>query len=155
MSRVRRLKFFLWALTGLAAAVGTVRFLFGLGATTNLSDATPWGVWIGFDSEETTLINPVHTGATAALPVWINFMTKVSEISGYPKDDFTLSKNVSIKRLCGESYLLASPNCPDSTIYNEYFIPGTEINSFCNVHGTRIPGSDNSRFISDDLKKRR
>jgi Ni/Fe-hydrogenase subunit HybB-like protein len=49
MSRVRRLKFFLWVLTGLAAAVGAVRFLFGLGATTNLSDATPWGVWIGFD----------------------------------------------------------------------------------------------------------
>lgn len=49
MSRVRRLKLFLWILTGLAAAVGATRFLTGLGATTNLSDATPWGVWIGFD----------------------------------------------------------------------------------------------------------
>ncbi len=49
MSRVRRLKFFLWVFTGLAAAVGAFRFLFGLGAATNLSDATPWGVWIGFD----------------------------------------------------------------------------------------------------------
>jgi Ni/Fe-hydrogenase subunit HybB-like protein len=34
---------------GLAAAVATTRFLAGLGATTNLSDATPWGLWIGFD----------------------------------------------------------------------------------------------------------
>ena len=49
MARVRRLKFFLWAFTGLAAAVGVYRFLFGLGATTNLSDGYPWGVWIGFD----------------------------------------------------------------------------------------------------------
>ena len=26
-----------------------VRFMYGLGASTNLSDATPWGLWIGFD----------------------------------------------------------------------------------------------------------
>ncbi len=49
MHRVRKLKFFLWILTGLAAAVGAERVLTGLGATTNLSDATPWGLWIGFD----------------------------------------------------------------------------------------------------------
>ena len=29
--------------------MAAARFLFGLGATTNLSDANPWGVWIGFD----------------------------------------------------------------------------------------------------------
>ncbi|MFZ0890645.1 MAG: Ni/Fe-hydrogenase cytochrome b subunit [Candidatus Binataceae bacterium] len=34
---------------GIAAAVGVERFVYGLGATTNLSDATPWGLWIGFD----------------------------------------------------------------------------------------------------------
>ena len=49
MNRVRKFKFVLWMLTGLAAAVGAFRFLFGLGAATNLSDATPWGLWIGFD----------------------------------------------------------------------------------------------------------
>ena len=49
MSRVQRLKFILWTVVGLAAAVGAARFTLGLGATTNLSDATPWGVWIGFD----------------------------------------------------------------------------------------------------------
>ena len=36
-------------MTGLAAAVAAARFLFGLGAATNLSDANPWGLWIGFD----------------------------------------------------------------------------------------------------------
>ncbi|MCX6543356.1 MAG: Ni/Fe-hydrogenase cytochrome b subunit [Acidobacteria bacterium] len=49
MSRARRLKFVLWAIVGLAAAVGTTRMLVGLGATSHLSDATPWGLWIGFD----------------------------------------------------------------------------------------------------------
>lgn len=49
MSRVRNFKLFLWAVAGLGAAVATARFFFGLGATTHLSDATPWGLWIGFD----------------------------------------------------------------------------------------------------------
>jgi Ni/Fe-hydrogenase subunit HybB-like protein len=31
------------------AGVSVVRFTRGLGATTNLSDAFPWGLWIGFD----------------------------------------------------------------------------------------------------------
>lgn len=49
MNRVRRLKFVLWLVTGLALAVAVSRFLFGLGASTHLSDSNPWGLWIGFD----------------------------------------------------------------------------------------------------------
>ena len=49
MNRVRKLKLALWALIGLAASVATARFIFGLGASTNLTDANPWGVWVGFD----------------------------------------------------------------------------------------------------------
>jgi Ni/Fe-hydrogenase subunit HybB-like protein len=49
MSRVRKLKLALWMVTGVALAVAVARFLFGLGATTHLSDANPWGIWIGFD----------------------------------------------------------------------------------------------------------
>jgi len=49
MNRVRKLKLALWALIGLAVSVATARFLFGLGASTNLTDANPWGVWVGFD----------------------------------------------------------------------------------------------------------
>ena len=29
------------------AVAATARFAFGLGATTNLSEAFPWGLWIG------------------------------------------------------------------------------------------------------------
>ncbi len=49
MDRVRRLKLFLWFITGIGAAIGITRFIFGLGATTNLTDGVAWGFWIGFD----------------------------------------------------------------------------------------------------------
>ncbi len=49
MDRVQKFKTILWSIVGLATAVGITRFIFGLGVTTNLTDATPWGLWIGFD----------------------------------------------------------------------------------------------------------
>jgi Ni/Fe-hydrogenase subunit HybB-like protein len=49
MNRVQNTKLVLWLITGLAAATGLHRFIFGLGTTTNLTDSTPWGFWIGFD----------------------------------------------------------------------------------------------------------
>lgn len=39
----------LGALTLLGVATGVYRLAVGLGSTTNLSDAYPWGIWIGFD----------------------------------------------------------------------------------------------------------
>ncbi len=47
--RIQVFKGILWTITGLAAAVTLVRFTRGLGATTVLSDVTPWGLWVGFD----------------------------------------------------------------------------------------------------------
>ncbi len=49
MKRSSKVKTVLWILTGMAAAVAIARFTRGLGATTNLTDSTPWGFWIGFD----------------------------------------------------------------------------------------------------------
>ena len=40
---------FLMVLVGAAALASAVRFIFGLGATTNLNDLYPWGLWISFD----------------------------------------------------------------------------------------------------------
>ena len=47
--RLSVLKTILWASVGILAAVTVVRFTQGLGAVTNLSDATPWGLWVAFD----------------------------------------------------------------------------------------------------------
>lgn len=48
-TRLLTLKSILWALVGMLGVVSIARFFHGLGATTNLTDATPWGIWIGFD----------------------------------------------------------------------------------------------------------
>ena len=47
--RLTIVKTVLWTLVGVLAAVTFVRFTRGLGAVTHLSDAAPWGLWIGFD----------------------------------------------------------------------------------------------------------
>jgi Ni/Fe-hydrogenase subunit HybB-like protein len=39
----------LWFLVGVATAVTVVRYVLGLGLMTDLTDATPWGMWVGFD----------------------------------------------------------------------------------------------------------
>lgn len=36
-------------LAAIGFVVGVARFVLGLGATTNLSDIYPWGIWLGFD----------------------------------------------------------------------------------------------------------
>ncbi len=48
-TRLRVAKGALWFFVGVAAVVAVARFLAGLGAVTNLTDRTPWGLWIGFD----------------------------------------------------------------------------------------------------------
>lgn len=47
--RLTTLKTTLWFLVGVLVSVSVIRFVHGLGAITNLSDAAPWGLWIGFD----------------------------------------------------------------------------------------------------------
>lgn len=39
----------LFGLIGAGLGVMAVRFVYGIGAVTNLSDDFPWGIWIGFD----------------------------------------------------------------------------------------------------------
>ena len=48
-TRLVTTKTILWLLVGVACAVITYRFVFGLGGATALTDLTPWGLWIGFD----------------------------------------------------------------------------------------------------------
>ncbi len=40
---------FMMMLVGVGAVASMLRFIFGLGATTNLNDTYPWGLWISFD----------------------------------------------------------------------------------------------------------
>jgi len=47
--RMRRSGVALWLLVLGGAAAALARYIWGLGAVTNLSDRFPWGLWIGFD----------------------------------------------------------------------------------------------------------
>ena len=52
MLRVMKLTFWQWVFVALMAAgayASYLRFFHGLGASTNLTDQFPWGIWIGFD----------------------------------------------------------------------------------------------------------
>ncbi len=49
MKRLLATKAILWLIVGGALALAATRFIRGLGATTALTDLTPWGFWIGFD----------------------------------------------------------------------------------------------------------
>jgi len=47
--KIITLKTILWLITGVASTVMVFRLIKGLGVSTNLTDSTPWGLWIGFD----------------------------------------------------------------------------------------------------------
>lgn len=47
--RVRKVKGVLWFVLGVTFVVACARFFSGLGTVTDLTDRTPWGLWIGFD----------------------------------------------------------------------------------------------------------
>lgn len=49
LTRLCAFKGFLWFVLGAAGVIAVLRFWHGLGATTALTDLTPWGFWIGFD----------------------------------------------------------------------------------------------------------
>jgi Ni/Fe-hydrogenase subunit HybB-like protein len=49
LSRRAVVKDVLWILFTAGVVAAIIRFSRGLGATTNLNDGTPWGLWIGFD----------------------------------------------------------------------------------------------------------
>src|SRR5512137_2763309 len=47
--RLKPLVVVLIALAGIAFVIAMVRFVFGIGAISNLSNSYPWGFWVSFD----------------------------------------------------------------------------------------------------------
>jgi penicillin-binding protein 1A len=77
-------------------------------------------VWVGFD--EPRSLGRGATGATAALPIWIDFMTKA--LAGRPTKDFLPPPGVVIQRIDRATGLLARPGIEDNTM-DEVFVDGT------------------------------
>ncbi len=95
--------------------------------------------WVGFDryavnrnsakekttskGEETVSL----TGATAAVPIWVDFMTAATE--GLPVSDFVVPPGIIFEKVDRKTGLLSSIGCPKGI--DEAFIKGTEPTETC------------------------
>jgi penicillin-binding protein 1A len=86
------------------------------------------GVWVGFDKKKK--IGPGMTGASAALPIWVDVVEAGSK--GKPPSDFPVPSGVVTRQICAQTGLLANPSCIETEI--ELFREGSEPSGFCNVH---------------------
>jgi len=86
------------------------------------------GVWVGFDQPER--IRAGGTGARVALPIWADFMKRVSR--RLPAEPFAPPPNLRSEELCLISYQRPVEGCPT---YIEHFKDGDEIPSrLCPIH---------------------
>ncbi|MDX2019867.1 MAG: PBP1A family penicillin-binding protein [Deltaproteobacteria bacterium] len=75
-------------------------------------------VWVGFDDMEK--LGRGETGGGAALPIWIDFMTKAS--AGQPVRDFSQPAAIEVQTIDPKTGLLAAPGTEG---VEEVFLPGT------------------------------
>jgi len=94
------------------------------------------GVWVGYDIPKT--IRQGASGAGAALPIWVDFMKAVYDTSSnnyFSKNsipDFYVPDGIVYTKICGETGLLATPNCPK--IVEEVFISDNRPTEYCDLH---------------------
>ena len=95
--------------------------------------------WVGFDRyaidrnsrEETTATESEEavslTGASAAVPIWVDFMTTATE--GLPASDFVVPPGIIFEEVDYKTGLLSSIGCPKGI--DAAFIKGTEPTETC------------------------
>jgi penicillin-binding protein 1B len=85
-------------------------------------------VWVGFDQGEKINL----TGASAALPVWVDFMKEALE--EFPGSDFSPPAHIRFVKVVPSTGLLWEPGCgPD--VIEEAFFDGTEPVQSCTMKG--------------------
>jgi len=83
-------------------------------------------VWVGYDDNSTTRLS----GARAALPIWIRFMSKAAPRNGYSA--FEQPPGVTTAVIDPTSGMLATEYCP--VVLTEVFREGTIPSQLCNQH---------------------
>ncbi|HDQ14840.1 MAG TPA: PBP1A family penicillin-binding protein [Sediminispirochaeta sp.] len=130
------------------------------GTTQNWGDAWTVGfspyyttaVWFGFDTPGNSLGREL-TGATAAGPVWAEYMKSLH--SGLPLKEFERPSSGLVEmKVCAESGQIPTQLCPETI--EEIFIAGTEPKQFCSYHSFKEERDDeltrklhNSLLIED------
>ena len=100
------------------------------------------GVWMGFDNPTKIMGNA--QGGRLAAPAWTAMMREVYERRKTPAA-WTQPDGLVVDQIDRESGLRATPRCPVKQITIEYFIPGTEPQGFCPLHGGRASLADPPR----------
>ena len=113
----------------------------GKTGTTNLS-TNAWfcgftpsycgGVWVGFDQGE-----PMGRGATGsrmALPIWVGFMSKITNEKG--DEPFVRPPTIIEEQVCLETGMLATSGC--DSIATEVYLPNAFPQEICDVHGGQL-----------------
>lgn len=90
------------------------------------------GVWLGFDQPRT--IMPSASGGRLAAPVWADVMLAAYEDRPAPADWTPPPEGIVRARIDPASGHLATGNCPDSEVRDEYFLAGTEPRDHCPLH---------------------
>ncbi|PID80738.1 hypothetical protein CSB20_05905 [bacterium DOLZORAL124_64_63] len=90
------------------------------------------GVWVGFD--RALPMGRGATGSRMALPVWADFMGKITDEKG--DEPFVRPPGILEEQVCLRTGMLATTGC-DSTAL-EVFLPGSYPQKFCDVHGGQL-----------------
>jgi penicillin-binding protein 1A len=97
------------------------------------------GVWVGYDQVKP--MGKFETGARAALPIWLDYRTKVEP--NYPIEDFQVPPGIVMARVDARSGRLAGPGATEA--YMLPFVNGTEpIPSGLPEEFDSSPGSSNA-----------
>jgi membrane carboxypeptidase/penicillin-binding protein len=83
-------------------------------------------VWVGLDENQPLGLS----GAQAALPIWISFMTRA--LAGHGDTAFEVPQNVTFVDIDRDTGLVATPGC--LRVIHESFLSGTEPAEACEVH---------------------
>jgi penicillin-binding protein 1A len=99
------------------------------------------GVWFGFDQPRTIL--PNATGGRMAAPVWADVMKAAYADRAPPATWVPPAEGIVTARIDAASGRLATSNCPEVSVREEYFIAGTEPTDHCPLH----PEGEVERFF--------
>jgi len=129
------------------------------------------GVWVGYDTPRTIIANGY--AAELAVPIWARFMK--SATSNDKPEWFKAPADVTSATICRLSGALATDSCRDaavfddngavtdrSMVYTEYFVRGTEPQTFCPIHNAyessafrvvATGGDDHPRAVPRDVER--
>ncbi|MEN8006934.1 MAG: PBP1A family penicillin-binding protein [Candidatus Krumholzibacteriota bacterium] len=90
------------------------------------------GIWVGFDQD--LPMGKGATGARMALPIWADFMGKISDQKG--EEPFIRPPGIVEETVCLNSGMLATSGC--DSIAGEVFLPDNFPQDICDLHGGQL-----------------